>query len=161
MHGSLPLLGIVPDTLRAKCCRPPSPDCQYSHAVITVRAMPLPSVLDEIDRLFDELIRQPWGTNRQLVPAEVREVEDGWQVQLAVPGLSAADLQVHVQGNRLMISGQRHEARERRRKGGWTQTAEQITFNRTIALPPGADPETIDAKIEGSTLSIHIHRRKP
>ncbi len=136
-------------------------DCQFSHTVITLGVMPLPSVLDEIDRLFDELIRRPWGSNRQLVPAEVREVEDGWLVQLPIPGLSAADLQVHVQGNRLTISGQRRQARERHSKGTWTQTSEQVTFDRTIALPPGADPETIDAKVEGSTLSIHIHRRKP
>ena len=123
--------------------------------------MPLPSVLDEIDRLFDELIRQPWGSNRELVPAEVREIEDGWLVKLRVEGLTAADLQVHVRGTQLTISGQRREARERRGKASWTQTQQEITFHRTIALPAGADPDNIDAKVEDSTLSIHIRRRKP
>lgn len=123
--------------------------------------MPLPSVLDEIDRLFDELIRRPWGSNRELVPAEVREIEDGWLVKLPVEGLTAADVQVHVRGNQLTISGQRRQARERRGKAGWTQTQQQITFHRIIELPAGADPDNIDAKVEDSTLSIHIHRRKP
>ncbi len=123
--------------------------------------MPLPSVLDEIDRLFDELIRRPWGSNRELVPAEVREVEDGWLVKLRVEGLTAADVQVQVRGNRLTISGQRHQARERRGKASWTQTQQQITFQRVLELPAGADPDNIDAKVEDSTLSIHIRRRKP
>jgi HSP20 family protein len=124
--------------------------------------MPLPSVLDEIDRLFDELVRRPWGMGaRQVVPAEVREVKDGWVVKLLVEGLTAADLQVHVQGDRLTVSGHRHRARERRGETGWTQTQQEIAIHRTIALPAGADPDSIDAKIEDSTLTIHIRRRQP
>jgi len=124
--------------------------------------MPLPSVLDEIDRLFDELVRRPWGTTaRQVIPAEVHEVEDGWMVRLPVEGLSPADLQVHVQGNQLTISGHRRQAQERRGKTGWTHTQREITFHRAMALPAGADPDNIDAKIENSTLTIHIRRRQP
>jgi HSP20 family protein len=124
--------------------------------------MPLPSVIDEIDRLFDELVRRPWGTTaRQVVPAEVHEVKDGWMVKLPVEGLSAADLQVHVQGDRLTVTGHRRRAGEHRGKTGWTQTQEEIVIQRTIALPAGADPENIDAEIEDSTLTLHIHRRQP
>jgi HSP20 family protein len=124
--------------------------------------MPLPSVLDEIDRLFDELVRRPWGTAaRQVVPAEVHEVNDGWTVKLPVEGLTAADLQVHMQGDHLSVTGHRRRARQRRGETGWTQTQQEIAIHRTIALPAGADPESIDAKIEGSTLTIHIRRRQP
>jgi HSP20 family protein len=124
--------------------------------------MPLPSVLDEIDRLFDELVRRPWGMSaRQVVPAEVHEVKDGWMVKLPVEGLTAADLQLHVQGDRLTISGHRRRARERRGETSGTQTQQEIAIHRTIPLPAGADPESIDAKIEDSTLTIHIRRRQP
>jgi HSP20 family protein len=124
--------------------------------------MPLPSVIDEIDRLFDELVRRPWGSvARQVVATEVHEVEDGWVVKLPVEGLTADDLQMHVEGHRLTISGHRRQARERRGKAGWTQTEHEIAVHRTLALPAEADPENIDAGIEDSTLTLHIHRRQP
>jgi HSP20 family protein len=124
--------------------------------------MRLPSVLDELDRLFDELIRRPWGaTVRQLVPTEFREVKDGWIVELPVEGLEAADLQVEVQGRRLTVSGQHRRQQEGRHTAvGWSRT-EDVSLHRTITLPPAADPDDIEAKIEGSTLTIHIRRRHP
>lgn len=124
--------------------------------------MPLPTVLDELDRLFDELIRRPWGSPRELKPSEVQQVEDGWIIKLPVEGWSADDLQLHAQGNWLTITGHRRRSRERKHgEGGWSQTQQEYTLRQTIALPPGGDPEHIDAKIEDSTLSIHIRRRQP
>ncbi len=125
--------------------------------------MPLPTVIDEIDRLFDELIRRPWGKPaRQLTPLDVRQVEDGWVVTLPVEGLSAKDLQIHVEGNWLTVSGHSRRAREERQgKSGWSRTEQEFSLSRTIALPAGADPDHIDATIENSILTLHIRRRKP
>ena len=125
--------------------------------------MALPSVLDEIERLFEELIRRPWASGRrELVPAEVHEVEDGWRVDIPVEGMGAADLKIEVHGRRLTVTGQRSHQRERREgQRAWTRTRQEVAFQRTITLPAGADPDDIDAKIEGSTLAIHIGRRRP
>ncbi|MFN8628368.1 MAG: Hsp20 family protein [Candidatus Binatia bacterium] len=125
--------------------------------------MALPTVLDEIDRLFDELVRRPWGkAARQVTPLDVRQVEDGWVVALPVEGLAAKDLQVHVEGRWLTVSG--HGRREQERQhgvSGWSRAEHEYSLSRTIALPAGADPNRIDATIENSTLTIHIRRRKP
>jgi len=82
-------------------------------------------------------------------------------VKLPVEGLTAADVQVHVQGHALTVTGHRRQAREQRGKTGWMQTQQEVAIHRTIPLPAGADPESIDAKIEDSTLTIHIRRRQP
>jgi HSP20 family molecular chaperone IbpA len=125
--------------------------------------MPLPTVLDEIDRLFDELVHRPWGESaRQVTPLDVRQVEDGWVVTLPVEGLSAKDLHVHVERNWVTVSGQSRRTQERRQgTTGWSRTEQTYSLSRTIALPAGADPDHIDAAIENSTLTIHIRRRKP
>jgi len=123
--------------------------------------MPLPSVLDELDRLFDELIHRPWGAAaRQLVPAEVHEVEDGWTVELPVEGLRATDLKVEVHGRQLTVSGRRRHEHERQSRTGWSRTQQETTLHRTIHLPAEADAEGVEAKLQGSTLAIHIRRRK-
>ena len=125
--------------------------------------MPLPTVLDEIDRLFDELIRRPWGTSSRLLkPTEVRQVEDGWIITLPLEGWSPDDLQLHAQENWLTITGHRRQSREQRHgQTGWSQIQQEVTLHRTIALPAGADPDHIDARIENSTISLHIRRRQP
>lgn len=123
--------------------------------------MPLPSVLDEIDRLFDELVRRPWGAVvRQLVPAHLHEVKDGWVVDLPVEGLQAADVKVEVHGRRLTVTGKRRSEQHRRQKGQWTQTQAEVSWSQTIPLPAEANPDDIEATVEGSILSIHIGRRK-
>jgi HSP20 family protein len=123
--------------------------------------MPLPSVLDEINRLFDELVRRPWGAaSRQLVPVQLREVQDGWIVDLPVEGLRAADLKVEVHERQLTVSGQRRSGQQKRQGHGWTRTQEEVSWYRTVPLPVEANPDDVEASVEGSTLSIHIGRRK-
>lgn len=119
--------------------------------------MALPSVLDEIDRLFDELHRR-WGVSaRQLVPAAVREVEDGWIIELPVEGLRAGDLRVEVQGRRLTITGYRWRQHTHRHRG--TAWSHETSLHQTIALPADADPDSVEAKIEGDRLTIHVRKR--
>lgn len=132
-------------------------------AVITVLPMALPSVLDEIERLFDELIRRPWGSaRRELVPAEIHEVEDGWRVEIPVEGMRAADLKIEVHGRQVTVTGRHSRLREQRQgQTAWTRTRQEISFQRTLTLPAGGDPDEIEAKIEGSTLVIHIRRQRP
>lgn len=120
--------------------------------------MPLPSVFDQLDRLFDELIRRPWGApSRAVLPAELREVEDGWIIEIPAQGLRANDLQVHVQGRRVTIEGYRRHQERRRHAAGWSEVA----LIRTVTLPADADPDRIDATVNGSHLTIHVRRRQP
>jgi len=120
--------------------------------------MALPSILDEIDRLFDELIHRPWGgAARQLAPAEIREVDDGWIVELPVEGMRATDLKIEVHGRRLTVSG--HSEQERRQgPSGWSK--QERSLHRTITLPAATTAQDIEATIAGSTLAIHVRRPK-
>jgi HSP20 family molecular chaperone IbpA len=125
--------------------------------------MALPSVVDEINRLFDELIRQPWGAvPRQLSPASLREVEDGWLVEIPVEGLRAEDLKVEVHGRRLTVLGHRRSEQERRHgTSGWSRSQREHTLHQTVTLPAEADPDDLEARIEGAHLTVHIRRRTP
>jgi len=125
--------------------------------------MALPSVVDEINRLFDELIRRPWGAGpRQLSPAAIRDVDDGWLVEIPVEGMRAEDLKVEVLGRRLSIIGHRHSEEERRHgTSGWSRSQREHTLNQTVTLPGEADPEDLEARIEGAHLTVHIRRRRP
>jgi HSP20 family molecular chaperone IbpA len=122
--------------------------------------MALPSVVDQINRLFDELIRRPWGVlPRQVSPAAIRAVEDGWIVEIPVEGLRAEDLKVEVHGRRLTILGH-HRSEQERRHGpsGWSRSQQEHTMHQTVTLPAEADPEDLEVRIEGAQLTVHIRR---
>ena len=135
--------------------------CQSAERVLTMTAMPLPSLVDEIDRLFDELIRRPWSRAlHQVAPFDIRAVDDGWIIELPVEGLEADDLEVHVQGRRLTVTGQRTTRQEGRPRRAM-QTHREVSLHRTFSLPIDAEPEDIDTSVEGATLTIHVRGRQP
>jgi len=124
--------------------------------------MALPSLLDEIDRLFDELVSRPWGKTRQLAPARIRAVEDGWIVEVPAEGLRPQELKVAVHGRLLTISGQQHREQVRRVGAvGWRRSEHDIAWHRNVTLPADADADPLEARIEDSTLILHIRRRQP
>ena len=125
--------------------------------------MALPSLVDEINRLFDELIRRPWGVAaRQLSPAAIRDVEDGWVVEIPVEGMRAEDLTVEVHGRRLTVLGHRRSDQERRHgTSEWTRSQREHTLRQTVTLPAEADPEDLEVRIDGAQLTVHIRRRLP
>jgi HSP20 family molecular chaperone IbpA len=125
--------------------------------------MAFPSVIDEINRLFDELIRRPWGAApRQLSPAAIRDVDDGWIVEIPVEGMGAEDLKVEVHGRRLTVLGRRRSEHERRYgAAGWTRSQQEHTLRQTVTLPAEADPEDLEVRIEGAHLTVHVRRRTP
>ncbi len=125
--------------------------------------MALPSVVDEINRLFDELIRRPWGgAPRQLSPAAIRDVNDGWLVEIPVEGMRAEDLKVEVQGRRLTVLGHRRSEQEQRHgTSSWSRSQREYTLRQTVTLPAEAEPEGLEARIEGAHLTVHIRRHLP
>ena len=121
--------------------------------------MALPSLLDEIDRLFDDLIHRRWGkAPRQLTPAVIQDTGDGWTIELVVTGLRATDLKVEAHGRQLTITG--HRARQRSPHGGESAWRHEISLRQSIALPAEIDPDSVDAKLDGERLTIHARKRR-
>lgn len=123
----------------------------------------LPWVLEEIDRLFHELVHRPWGSaGTTLAPAELHEVEDGWVIDLPAAGMRAQDLTVSIKGTQLTVSGKRHsEEKHGDARRGWSVAQHETAFSRTITLPQAARPDDFEARLEGSVLKIHVRRRTP
>jgi len=121
--------------------------------------MSLPSVLDEIDRLFEELVRRPWGSASALVPAAIREVADGWVVELPNPGLAASDIRIDVHGRQLQVSGRRRRQHEHVGPAAWQSRTSEVRLQRSVTVPEEVRVEDVEARVEGDRLLLHIRRR--
>ena len=111
-----------------------------------------------------DLVVRPNGANRGLVSdlfgfdplravfgngpqygqqGEITRTEDGWTIELPVPGYKPDQIDVTVEDRVLTVTGK----------------TEQRSFQRSILLPDEVDTEAIDAKVEHGmlTLVLHLH----
>jgi HSP20 family protein len=83
------------------------------------------------------------GTPQYNVGVEVQKTENGWSVEIPVPGYKPDQIDVTVEERVLTVTGKN----------------ERRSFQRSILLPDEVDAEAIDAKVEHGllTLGLHLH----
>jgi HSP20 family protein len=87
--------------------------------------------------------RAVFGNTNYGVSGDVQKTDDGWTVEIPVPGYKPDQIDVTVEDRVLTVSGK----------------TEKRTFQRSILLPDEVDTDAIDAKVENGllTLGLHIH----
>jgi HSP20 family molecular chaperone IbpA len=87
---------------------------------------------------------------------EITETEDALNVRAEVPGFTARELNIQVDGNRLTIAG-KHESKEETIKGKTIYSercAKEIL--RSVELPMAVDPTKVNAQLMNGILSIEL-----
>ena len=128
---------------------------------------PLSRLRNEVDRLFDDFPAR-WPTfqfgriaSAISVPAvEMTETAKTYKLSVEVPGMDAADIEVSVDDNLLVISGEKKEEREEEEKGYSYSERSYGAFERRIELPAGADAANIKAKVRKGVLQITLPKNE-
>lgn len=124
----------------------------------------------EMDRLFDRFFSNPWGLLSQgpwaawsgWMPAlDVADGEKEVTVRVELPGVDPKDIDLSVSGNTLTISGQKKECREEKGKGFMRSECRYGSFQRTVELPAGTDPDKISAEYSRGVLTVRVGKSKP
>lgn len=90
------------------------------------------------------------------VHLEIAETPDGLSVHAEVPGYTAKELDIQVDGNRLTIAG-KHESKEETKKGKTIYSercANEIL--RSIELPTSVDTAKVSATLKDGVLSVEL-----
>jgi HSP20 family protein len=117
------------------------------------------SLREAMNQLLEESFVAP-GNTRQgqgFVPAlDLSETEEGYTVEVAVPGLNPEDLQITVENNVLTIKGEvRHQSDQKKRN--FHRVERRFgSFQRTIALPSTVKADAINASLAGGILKLDI-----
>src|SRR5215217_3008325 len=115
----------------------------------------------EIDRVFDAFFGQTDQGRRWVPPMDLVEAEDHFVLKADLPGLTDGDVNIEVQDGSLTISGQREAEHEH----GWYRIERAFgSFNRSLTLPDGVDPDRIEASFSHGVLEVRIpkpEQRKP
>ena len=118
----------------------------------------------EIDRVFDAFFGQSEQGRRWVPPMDLVEAEDHFVLKADLPGLTESDVNIEVQDGTLTLSGERKAEHEEREKGWYRIERSFGSFNRSLTLPDGVDPDRIDASFKDGVLEVHIPKpeeRKP
>jgi HSP20 family protein len=90
-------------------------------------------------------------------PVNLYETPDGWVLTAEIPGVQPEELEVSVTGSRVTLRGER---RIEHPKDGKTSLHRRERaagiFRRAIELPPGIDPDGVEATCRHGVLVLRI-----
>lgn len=121
---------------------------------------------NEFERMFREMdnMLTPWRSRLQdlgtgslsSLAFDVDEEEDSYIVSVDLPGVRKDDVNIEVQGNQLVITGERKRAREGKEGSIRRMEKRYGKFQRVLTLPEGTDADRIEAHFENGVLQLAI-----
>jgi len=111
---------------------------------------------DEMDRMFGPGPRLATEIAAWTPAIEVKEKEGKLLVTAELPGVKKEDVKVHIDGDMLVVEGERKEEKEEKREGYYHSERSYGKFYRSIELPEGAKPDLTAAAFNNGVLEITI-----
>ena len=97
-----------------------------------------------------------WFTGA-LVPAlDVSETDTAIDVRMDLPGITAKDIDIQVNGNLLTVSGERKEEKEEKGKTFHRVERRYGNFSRTVTLPCAVIESEVAAEYKDGVLTIKL-----
>jgi HSP20 family protein len=109
----------------------------------------------ELDSLFGTFFDfWPVPTNREGWGLEMEELDKEVVIRAEAPGFEAKDFVIHLTGDVLTIRAEKEVAKG---KEGEPEVESRHAFlRRSLTVPPGIDPEKIEAIYRNGVLEVHL-----
>jgi HSP20 family protein len=117
----------------------------------------------EMDELFDQFIRDPWGSLAKGVGAgplmDVAETDKEVTVSAELPGVDPKDIDIDVTGDMLTVRGEKKQEHEEKDRNYTFVERSFGRFQRSIQLPSSVDPDKVEATCRNGTLTITLSKK--
>ena len=120
------------------------------------------SIENMMSRMFDDG-EDGWLGGVMAPTLDISETDKEVDVQLDLPGMKPAEIDIQVHNNVLTIRGERsEETEEKDEKDRKFHRVERRTgsFARSVSLPSPVDENKVDATYKDGVLSIHMPKTK-
>lgn len=144
-------------------------------------ANPMAQMQDEMNRMIQNFMGtpQPWGWSMpsmfdenfrgfsdlaqgQFVPrVDVCATDDAVQVSAELPGMTADDIEINCESDRLRIRGEKSSEKTRNEDGMYHTERSFGSFERIVALPHPVNVDKAEAKFKDGVLTVEIPRVEP
>ena len=115
----------------------------------------------DVDRVFDNLMWN-WASpvshpSFDWNPSiDVSESDEEIVVNAEIPGVGLEDIDISIDGNNLIISGEKKQESEEKDRNCYCVERSYGLFRRSLALPSGVDVENIKASSRNGVLSVRV-----
>ena len=152
-------------------------DVQHGESVPVRSGGGLTSLRDEINRLFDRIpggrrrgdawpdpwswdpfAGLEWPAGGGLGKTDLSETDEGYELQVDLPGMKKDDVSVDLSDGILTISGERSDEREDKRKGYYLSERSYGSVRRSFRVPESVDTDRIGAEFRDGVLTLTMPR---
>ena len=118
----------------------------------------LTSMRRDFDRLFNMAFQQPRGEMAQVATplVDLYQTDDEVVAKLAVPGLTAEDLDIQITGDTLTIRGEMQQEEDVENATYHLRERRFSAFARSLSLPVTVVPEEAVAEIKDGILNLTL-----
>lgn len=119
------------------------------------------NVMDTFLAQFPSVFRDDFATPdfKQFAPVNVKEVENGYQLELVAPGLEKEDFTVKFDKNMLTISAETKSESEAKAEKQLRREYNFKSFKRSFIIDETIDAENIDAKYVNGVLVLTLPKK--
>jgi HSP20 family protein len=122
---------------------------------------PFLGLRNEINRLFDNTWREPVDLTAEKISdwsplLDLAESDKEVTIRAEVPGIDPEHIDISVNGNELVISGEKKETIEKNEQGYHHKETRYGKFSRTVTLPDGIDSEKVSADYDKGVLVVKL-----
>jgi len=114
--------------------------------------------------IFNDFFDNTWMERpKATAPAiNVLETPEAYQLELAAPGMTKADFDIHLdEDGDLVINMEKKSSENEKQKGHYVRREFSYTkFQQTMLLPEDTDREAIAAKVENGVLTVNLPKIK-
>ena len=114
--------------------------------------------MEDVFRAFDRNAPSP-SIGAGAPAIDVAETKNAFEVTAELPGVEEKDIKVSLDGNRLVISGEKNQETTRDEKDWHVEERSYGSFYRSMSLPFKPDDGAVEAHFDKGVL--HLNIKKP
>ena len=114
----------------------------------------MPSLYEPVKKASQKLA--DWFAPR----ADAAVSADGYEITMELPGVEPGNVEIAIQDNMLVVTGEKRFEREEEGKSYFFSEREYGLFQRAFRIPPDAEPEAIDASFRQGVLTVRMPKAR-
>ena len=113
---------------------------------------------EAMDRMFDDsTLRNGFASGRaSSFPIDLAELDAGFVLRAALPGLRPEDVQITIHGDTLTIRGESTASEERKEQHWIIREQRSGAFHRMVTLPAPVNPDGAEARFRDGILELTL-----
>jgi HSP20 family protein len=108
----------------------------------------------------DRFFNSPWLRGQEIPAINVKENDNSYEVEVAVPGYRKEDFNISVDNGLLTISAEHKQENEKKDDNYTRREFGYSSFSRSFRLPENVDQDDIQANFQNGVLTMNIKKNE-